>query len=1765
MIQDQYSSTLTQRDTRTRPDQTRGRLRFASTLHYIVPGLALALLLSCLEAVFWLLNPGSLFGKTPPHTLAALFALAFSNPFVLLAFFAQVALAFWLAQFITRPLALLVYCKGLRLEQEQYRVLNTPLQSWSAPYDVPLTLYQDDPDPTRSHRPSSLTTPELIEAVMHGTSSHLLLLGASGAGKTLFLHAYLAAASQHRRELIFGRRCKVPVLLPLKYYALFLQALDLADPADFSLLDFLTTCDLPGLEHLRPYLGTLFRQGRLLLLCDGLDDVPAAYRPALDQACILLFRQNRNALLLTCTPRVYKQSPELVQAVGDNLVPRAVFAPLDQAQMRSIIERYYAELRASTHPKLPTAAQMMAIIGRTRLYFLCTTPFYLFALLEVIAHQENADPLRLDTRGRLLNAFLKVLEGRAQKDTEEPALEFLGELACIAYWSGDDSALYLADSMDGVALPTRITRSDGQHETFLAWAQEQRVTFPFATQLGPGLALHAGPTTRQASVLELAQRTSLLDLSSRDVASFRHPLLASALLADYFARMLGTSALDSEVIETFPDDLAPWSEPLTLWAGLLEQPLTAANVLALYACEHPEQRVSALVLSLICLGVAQMPPVVEPPGALPPALVTALEDLLAEPRVLLELAVLLMRCAERGSPELYQALFPLLALNNIEALLELLDPTLVADLFFQRLLRVIDDVEQEALVKRLVRALSCWGEAVVPRATLLCAPDVGGRLRTAAINLLGGTRAEGAVKPLITCLRDSAHIIVTRAVHALTRLGPDIALPRLLRELAARPSAGDPQPLHGIILPIITRFLDEPDPALQLTPEQNEQVIDALMSLLATHTNALDLEQVRAILVSQGRLAEERESGKIALSMLVQNLTASSESVARSMSGTLKEVGQVATPHLLEQLANQPTESERVRILEVLASLRDLRALPALLDLLADNSLAVQQALTSTLKLYVPACIPGLVDVLLQHRDDLVAARAEQMLGELGQVVVEPVMGALTPLVAGRTPLLVHVLERVRDQRAVPALIALLESTSADVVLTLALAQALGQLDDERAVAPLLDLLNGTNVLLVEGALNALSSLGEVACPTLLARLATPQKTPLVTRIERVLLGMQPFPGARLLQTIDEGNDDQARHLADVFLQRGSDAAQVLVENLFHEHKRIREYARQIIERMDGRYTVPALLEALSRPDPAWHALLAAYLLKHPREAMPALVGLLDDPARYEAAVLILLQAGAPVLPELIPALESSENSVQSCARHILVTLVQQQPDLLTNVVQLFGLALPPRARALLQHILTDDLVESSLPALLAGLEDAHLARDASDTLVLLSQRSSAYNAAVLEALLSALRIKSRRYGAGLTLIDLGPLAVPGVGALITDPDPEVARSARSVLSKLGTPALPFIWAAHSDSSSPARREAAREVFRAMPGAVIRDELVSLLTSARQEELSMALALLLERLHDEALQLEHSGEMLPALLEHVQTSGNERANLRILALLILLGGPVMIGAVIDALYADPQGHPYLISTLLLLGQGVENELHTVLRDPNAPAHVQAEVAGILAMRTPQHQEVLRRALSLSEHGLWAGRSSHNSTSLLQPSQLEGSLRALGGLLLAGHWDSRELQMLRTGSKAGSAERELYDILLGWRYSPQLTRLEHDLSTEREERRREAMAHVQALGVMKTQMHDLENDLDNVKQEQREQILRHEEQRKELQEDNTRLQREKQNLQTSLRQTTQEKQTLAASAKQALQERERLQAEAKRWQEYGQQLEREVTILRRPKT
>src|SRR5205814_1015458 len=241
-----------------------------------------------------------------------------------------------------------------------------------------------------------------------------------------------------------------------------------------------------------------------------------------------------------------------------------------------------------------------------------------------------------------------------------------------------------------------------------------------------------------------------------------------------------------------------------------------------------------------------------------------------------------------------------------------------------------------------------------------------------------------------------------------------------------------------------------------------------------------------------------------------------------------------------------------------------------------------------------------------------------------------------TPIVPGRTHLLVQVLERIRNPQAIPALIAFLEnpqqSSQVDQSLQVAVAHALGQFHDERVVAPLLEMLASSNPLIYEVAINALT----------------------------------------------------------------------------HSNSRSQKYALLILVEMNAQVMVRAMLEVLHPTESASRSVITTLLLKHPRAAIPPLVNLLDD-ERAEAAQIILLEFGPIVLPYLVTGLDALNNRAQEHARHIVVTLVQQTPELVHEVVELFNLNPPPRAYEALIDVLTNQLASESVPALLEGLEDAHL------------------------------------------------------------------------------------------------------------------------------------------------------------------------------------------------------------------------------------------------------------------------------------------------------------------------------------------------------------------------------------------------------------------------------------------------------------------------
>jgi HEAT repeat protein len=1808
---------------RTNQRDARSRL-----LRNIVVGVGIAILLACIECALWIFNPFHLFGSGTSRNLSILLTNLAHTPLLWLMLLLQVIAVSALVHFTDKPLALRRYIRDVQEAQERYRALYTPLTSFSAIYETSLTCYQDMPDLSTPGKVQHITILELAQDLGRSSmaaKSHQLILGAPGAGKSVMLYFYQFSVLQRFRSLIFGSD-KIPIYIPLRNYNLYLNTHTfgasgekLAVETQF-LLDFLYSSDLIGLNHLRPFLHTLIAQGRILFLLDGLNEIDEQYRAAVSVELAEMLRQNQNQLVLTCREVDFQQQ-QLAQAVVENLVVRVYINPLDEKHERSFVERYIGEQDAAKKWR-HTAGQVMEVINQSRLRDHYTNPLMFFALMEVIDDIGVNRGKKLATRGQLLRAIVEHLiqheisqpQWSNANLTEHDVLIFLSELSCAARWTNSSNAIQIPTvgkkkglRLEDLAAGLQTWLSEHPAQTLMAIESVVKHSTSHSdsqddiNQLSRSTLHKPYSQEELVKLLQFAQSSYLIEISPDGIMSFRHELISAYFVAEYFVA-LGEVELvpvtSGALYHTGADQWevqAQFMTPIALWAGLLDDPEEYALRFAKLGQHNPAFNLEALTLSLVCLGVAYSPPQADDARQLdlPAHLAEAVAVVVRDKQTCDMLAGLFTRFALEGAQEIYQSLFPLLMVDGIDEMVIRLNIDVVLALFFNQLCVVIDAAEYEAMVKRLVRVLGRLGGAAIPRATELSqpSPDRSDRLRSAAINILGGTKEEDAVEPLIFCLRDSNQSIVGRAANALIRLGSELSFTRLVHELEDRTPTSVREQVHWTVLHILERFQNEPDAARQLTPSQHLRLVSVLLHVLTSNYAPEDQQKARDMLVKQARDAGVSPAGERAVELLVQNLSSEKDPMARVTLRTLKEVGPASTPYLLEQLKPQTPEMMRMRIVEVLGDVRDPRALPYLLRSLDDPALMVQQQVALALHAFAPESIAGLIDCVLYGDSDLVATRAEQILGDIGDEATTPLIQSLTPVVPGRTHLLVQVLERIRNPLAIPALIALLEnpqqSSQIDQTLQVAVVHALGQFPDERVVAPLLEMLASPNPLIYEGAINALSCLESVALDGLIAaldgevavkgqeehpedrsreegRAEDARHTVITSRIERAILGMPYFPGEQLLEVLAHGSDAQAQHVINIFLAKGIEAAQVLVRNLFHPNSRLQNYVRYILEEMNGQEIVPALLEALDHPESTWRAVITALLLKHPHEAIPPLVGLLDEDARGDEAEVILLEFGPAVLPYLVSGLDALNSRAQERSRHIIVTLVLQTPELVHEVVQLFNLTPPQRAHEALLDLLTNQLVDVSIPALLEGLEDAHLIGATSEALVRLVNKDNVHSDIVMNELLAALRMEQRRHGAEITLVEIGEKAVPGIGNLITDSDPPVAQAAQNILCEMGVPAFSFIWAAHSDTTNRARRTAARNIFRRMRTVIIKDELVHLLKSSDPDDISMALALLIERINDETIQADREHEMVPALLEYVQTHSDERASLRIVALLLLLGGNVVIDHMADILYNYPNHQQILVYAFLLLGdEGIEALLE-IFYDPDTPTLLRAEAASLLGILAP-NMDIREYASMLGEYGLWAGRLA-GMPDVLHPDRLAISLHALGGLLSGGHWDVNELQNLRNLSQEHSAARELYDILLGWRYSPQITMLENDLQHEREEHKQNIVKFSHEILDLRVHMSELEEQLEQIRKEhgfQGEELDQANKKIEELQHALNRAIQEKQSIQDNVQRTTQDRQTLRNSLQELTREKDALEQQVAEWRHYADQLEQGLKLNRPP--
>jgi HEAT repeat protein len=1735
------------------------RRRIVSSL---LIGISIAIILTLIEAgVLFSFNPYHVLNKTPDR-FTPLIDLPAHAPAILLLPLLELLIAAGLAFLASKPVELIGYLRAAHRAQAEYSHLYTPLKALTNLRTATAT-YQPDNAAT----PSVLVQEEQVSILdlVREQDGHLLILGLPGAGKTTALRVYQYEAAQNPFKLVL-QHGRIPIYVPMKNYSLYLkdheqlQAKELAErleagqepeeePYRVTLLDFLYTSDLPGLSRLRNYLQDLSDHGQLLLLCDGLNEVDNNYISRVSSELIQWMKSTQNRLIMTCREVDYREQREFEQLVDEGHASCAVIYPLQPEQINEFVERYVE--RQDKHWK-HTAGQIIQVIDRSRLRYHCSNPMLLFTLMGIIDKIGIERGRQIDTRGHLLREYIKQIIAYEQRQTrwsqeklpEQEVIRFLSEVACAARWANDRNAIQLR-----VATPVAANAEKHKQTSFAELADELQYWLDEHPAQGPFESAEESEYQAYENLpllLQFALSAALIEISPGGVLSFRHELIAEYFVAEYF---FATSKIAQHttqpVREELLENVGRWSEPVAIWAGLQDDPLLLAEQFGRSGLSNPAYVLQALTLGLLCIGVLWTPPQasIQRAVTLPISIEEALSIAVRNKAAREELARVFTRCAEEGGQEVYRSLLPLIMIDGIDELLTLLDQQVVPDLLFTHLEDTIDNVAYEPQVKRLTRVLGRFRGSVVERASQLSLPATGKspRLRAAAINILGGTKDARAVEPLINRLSDADNFIAERATNALIRLGADLTLSAVLEELKRQTGNPLETRIHYAALLILGRFLDEHDIRYQVPVVQYKRVIDAIVPVLTSNYQNEPEVQNKAIeiLVSQGSNTTEAGTRdnrtEYVITSLVNYLSTHNEIAARNVIQALQKIGAPAIPHVLA-LLHQPADTTCLRVIEIVKEVRDVRALPRLLHLLDIPTPALQQPVADALLRYAPESIYGLIDLILTAQQEATAKRAMAILGRIGSAAVEPISQVLFNIVPRRTALLVQVLAQINDPECVAALITLLQTPQIEPFLAITIVRTLGQFPQQRIVAPLLTVLSSTNPQLYEEAIDALSQLGPIALDGLVDALNVEEEDIATHRIKRAILGMKPFPGEQLMEHLCSSSAGQARQIMSIFKAQGADAALVLARNLQHPDEPIRDYIQQALSEMPGAIVVPALLEVLYQP--ALRHSASSFLLRYPDAAISPLVELLGERERGEIAAQILPQFGPRILRPLISGLNDQRSIARELAQRIIVTLVRQRQNeqgILRSIVQLFYPELPKQAHDVLLRVLTSDLADISVPALLEGLEDAYLIDDVADAFVLLAHKP-AQQQNVLTQLIAALSVEERRHGAATALIRIGAPAVIPVGNLITSEVPALAKISREILREIGAPALAFIWNAQSDRSNPARREAALAIFHDMPTEVVKDELIARLTNNQTEDIGMAVSLLLDRVHDEAVQHYADQSMLQVLVEYVQTHGVEETNLRVISLLLLLGDHGILDQLVQALDEYSQHRRQLIHALLLLGEQAQETLLNIFQMAGISPELRAEIAAILGM-TSAPEIIAAYAQNLSQYGL---DGEHDS--IQAPEELSIALHALGGLLAGGTWNLHTLQDLYQSSPQGSPGHELFGSLLGKRYEPQISRLQGDLQSERDSNKQAIKTLSERILQDQERIQELEQELEQIQRE-------HGSRGDELQQATQTIQELRRNL--SL--INDERDEHSAIIQQLEQEREMLQAEL-------EQREQEILIL-----
>ncbi|WP_434685754.1 NACHT domain-containing protein [Pseudanabaena minima] len=367
----------------------------------------------------------------------------------------------------------------------------------------------------------------VLEGICKYAADHVLLVGRPGSGKSTALARLLL---QDAENALKDQQAKIPVLVELRYLTSEANESSVCD----RILAFMHKHD-PALDIDEAGIKQLLRQGRLLLLVDGVNELPS------DRGRVMV-NQFRELYQKTC-PMIF--TTRELSAGGDlGIGKRLEMQPLTEPQMQQFVMAY-----------LPTQGERLLRQLSGRLREFGQTPLLLWMLCWIFTPSQQIPPnLGMVFRDFIEKIYTSKIKGSIT--TYKNSQIWWGRLLqCLAFEmiSGEN----LTDS--------RVAISRQRAERILVEFLKGKVEYPddCAIRWLNDLLNH-----------------HLIQVSN-DLIEFEHQLIQEYYAAEWLLGLLENQQISYERLQQVYLNYLKWTEPLALMLELMESEEQAVRVVRL--------------------------------------------------------------------------------------------------------------------------------------------------------------------------------------------------------------------------------------------------------------------------------------------------------------------------------------------------------------------------------------------------------------------------------------------------------------------------------------------------------------------------------------------------------------------------------------------------------------------------------------------------------------------------------------------------------------------------------------------------------------------------------------------------------------------------------------------------------------------------------------------------------------------------------------------------------------------------------------------------------------------------------------------------------------------------------------------------------------------------------------------------------------------------------------------------------------------------------